>query len=113
MTELKSCPFCGNDLNTQDHMDTIYPRDREMTLWQVVCQRCSATMLGESKEHAIDSWNQREPELDSISDQEWDAAIIQIDQFFTDLRTTQTEDGELKFDQAQRWSLYDNAKPLD
>lgn len=109
---LKDCPFCGNDLNTQDHMDTVYPQDREMTLWQVVCQRCSATMLGESKEEAIDSWNKREPELDSISDQEWDNAIIQIDQFFTDLRNNQTEDGDLKFDQAQRWSLYDD-KPLD
>ena len=109
---LKDCPFCGNDLNTQDHMDTVYPQDREMTLWQVVCQTCSATMLGESKEEAIDSWNKREPELDSISDQEWDDAIIQIDQFFMDLRSNQTEDGDLKFDQAQRWSLYDD-KPLD
>jgi hypothetical protein len=69
-------------------------------------------MLGESKEEAIDSWNTREPELDSISDQEWDNAIIQIDQFFTELRNTQTEDGDLKFDQAQRWCLYDD-KPLD
>lgn len=56
---LLPCPFCGQDLNKQDHMDTVYPAARDMTLWQVVCQTCSATMLGESKKDAIEHWNTR------------------------------------------------------
>ena len=56
---LKECPFCGYDLNTQDYQDTVYPSNRDRTLWQVVCQQCSATMLGESKEEAISMWNTR------------------------------------------------------
>ena len=55
----KPCPFCGNDLNAQDYMDTLYPSNRDATLWQVVCQLCSATMLGETKEEAVESWNNR------------------------------------------------------
>jgi hypothetical protein len=56
---LKPCPFCGNDLNNQDPLDTVYPADREDTLYQVVCQVCSATILGESRQDAISCWNMR------------------------------------------------------
>ena len=59
MTELKPCPFCGNNLNAQCPLDTIYPDNRELTLWQVTCNDCGVMMLGESKEDAIASWNAR------------------------------------------------------
>ena len=56
---LNPCPFCGRSLEYQDPLDTVYPANREMTLWQVVCNDCSATMLGETKQKAIDMWNTR------------------------------------------------------
>lgn len=58
-TELLPCPFCGYDVNENDPLDTVYPADREMTLWQVVCNDCSATAYGETKEDAITRWNTR------------------------------------------------------
>lgn len=56
---LKHCPFCGYDVNENDPMDTVYPLNREHTLWNVVCQECTATILGVTKQHAIDLWNTR------------------------------------------------------
>lgn len=61
-TNLLPCPFCGGDLNNQDPMDTVYPSNRDKTLYQVVCNNCSATMLGESREEAITYWNTRKKE---------------------------------------------------
>lgn len=55
---LLHCPFCGNDLNEQDILDTVYPANRERTLYQVVCA-CTATMLGETYDDAISKWNTR------------------------------------------------------
>jgi len=59
----RDCPFCGQDLNGQDIMDTVYPTDRERTSWQVVCQTlaggCGATVYGETEEEAMDNWNRR------------------------------------------------------
>lgn len=57
--ELKNCPFCGYDINNNDPMDTVYPSNRDRTLWQVVCCTCSATVYGETKQNAIDNWNTR------------------------------------------------------
>ena len=59
MFELKPCPFCGRNIDDQDPLDTVYPSDREMSLWQVVCGSCSATMLGQTKVQAIEMWNMR------------------------------------------------------
>ena len=56
---LLPCPFCGNNLNEQDILDTVYPANRERTLYQVVCNCCSATMLGETYDDAISKWNTR------------------------------------------------------
>ena len=53
------CPFCKNDLNTQDPLDTIYPMDRERIVWNIVCGFCTATKYGGSAEHCIKSWNKR------------------------------------------------------
>lgn len=61
------CPFCGNDLNKQDPIDTIYPTTKpdhiSKQLWKIVCQEhyggCSATILGWSKEECIKLWNRR------------------------------------------------------
>lgn len=56
---LLPCPFCGRDLNQQDPMDTIYPADRGKTIYQVVCQDCSATVLGANVEECVENWNRR------------------------------------------------------
>lgn len=56
---LLNCPFCGYDVNKNDPLDTIYPQNREMTFWQVVCCNCSATVFGVSKKDAIKNWNMR------------------------------------------------------
>lgn len=57
--DLLPCPFCGCELNNQDPLDTIYPADRERTIWQVVCQTCSATLLGDTPIDAVNNWNKR------------------------------------------------------
>jgi hypothetical protein len=67
MADLLPCPFCGNDLNNQDPIDTIYPASRKDAegnqLWQIVCQEhyggCTATILGYSKRECIQHWNTR------------------------------------------------------
>lgn len=65
MTHLKDCPFCGYQVSTHDPLDTIYPAgpdrntDGSYKVIQVVCQVCSATVLGESRQEAIDNWNRR------------------------------------------------------
>jgi hypothetical protein len=68
--KFKLCPFCGNDLNKQDILDTVYPVARDQFgnyhIWRVVCQGnaggCDASILGDSKEEAIKSWNKRKAE---------------------------------------------------
>ena len=65
LPKIKSCPFCGHDLNTQDELDTIYPvgHNLSMPVYQIVCQEssggCDASILGESKEDCIRRWNRR------------------------------------------------------
>jgi Lar family restriction alleviation protein len=59
MFELKPCPFCGRDIDDQDPMDTVYPMNREMSLWTVVCNDCNASIIGHSKVEAIEFWNTR------------------------------------------------------
>lgn len=60
---LKPCPFCGHNLNTQDPLDTIYPVDREKTVYQIVCNEysggCDTTILGGSIVECINKWNRR------------------------------------------------------
>lgn len=64
--ELQSCPFCGHDMNQQyidSPEDTIYPMNRERTIWNIVCQDyaggCDAVVIGDSKEDCIEKWNKR------------------------------------------------------
>lgn len=59
ISKLLPCPFCGNDVSTQDPLDTVYPCDRQMTLFQTVCNSCSATVLGETGDEAVANWNRR------------------------------------------------------
>lgn len=68
---LKNCPFCGNDLNNQDPMDTLYPAfrwhnpetEQEETIWKIVCQQhaggCDCEVYGSSPEDCVENWNRR------------------------------------------------------
>ena len=63
LNHLKPCPFCGNDINKQDPLDTIYPMGRETNIYEIVCQQsaggCDAMILGGSIEECIKKWNRR------------------------------------------------------
>lgn len=53
--KLKPCPFCGCEAEWWDTFDEEYP-------YQIVCKRCfCGTDTTVTKEHAIKSWNTREP----------------------------------------------------
>lgn len=56
---LLPCPFCGNNLNQQDWRDTVYPINQLRTMYQIVCQDCSATILADNPDHAVLLWNTR------------------------------------------------------
>lgn len=68
---LKNCPFCGNNLNKQDPLDTLYPAfrwhnpdtEQEETVWHIVCQvnagGCDCEVYGSSPQESIDNWNRR------------------------------------------------------
>ena len=56
---LLPCPFCGSILDSNDS-DTVYPATRDKMVWQVICKNeCSAIMLGDTPEQAVDNWNKR------------------------------------------------------
>lgn len=64
LTELLPCPFCGHVIFAgDDYIDSIYPADRERTLWSVHCTGneggCDASTLADSREGAIAAWNRR------------------------------------------------------
>lgn len=54
------CPFCGSDIDPDDG-DVGYPRNRDMTLWIVQCNKCGAAGEFEVKTHeeCRGKWNQR------------------------------------------------------
>lgn len=64
--ELDPCPFCGNNMDLQyqiDPEDTIYPVNRNHTVWNIVCCTlnggCDCSVLGSSPEECITKWNRR------------------------------------------------------
>ena len=63
---IKPCPFCGDRPNYEDS-DFCYPSNREGTLWSAHCCAggcgCGASMLGQTKQEAIDNWNNRPGEF--------------------------------------------------
>ena len=57
MVQLKSCPFCGNEVRLEggDHVG----RDGR-PYWYVLCPNCGGSVWGsEDKERAIEAWNRR------------------------------------------------------
>jgi hypothetical protein len=82
MFELKPCPFCGHEVDLEDS-DTLYPngsgwRDRENDMREYYSFRkvpkeqwcysmhcpttaggCGVEMSADSRQEAIDKWNQR------------------------------------------------------
>ena len=57
--KLEDCPFCGHVFREEDMDDAVYPASRTRELWQCGCVVCTATVYGESAEHAISEWNVR------------------------------------------------------
>lgn len=61
-TEFKECPFCGHHPDPYE-CDTIYPLNREGTLWRAGCVDnaggCTAKVIGGTPYEAIDEWNRR------------------------------------------------------
>lgn len=57
---LKICPKCGFDVCI-DLDDTLYPLNRERTIWNVVCNEvyggCGFEFLGVSKIDVVERWN--------------------------------------------------------
>lgn len=58
---LKPCPFCGNPHISL--VETLREFDGEIT-WFVNCGCCNASQLPDSKESAIQNWNQRDKDND-------------------------------------------------
>lgn len=58
---LKCCPFCGNPHVSL--VETLRELDGENT-WFVNCGCCNASQLPDSKESAIQNWNQRDKDID-------------------------------------------------
>lgn len=50
MTELKPCPFCGGE---------AVVRGSIVTYNHVACRKCNSAMIGDTKEEAIEKWNNR------------------------------------------------------
>ena len=60
---LKPCPFCGFTPNIAEDHDVLYPIDRTLEIWNLVCPStsggCDASILGDSSEDVIKKWNTR------------------------------------------------------
>lgn len=57
MADLKPCPFCGGEAETENH------HNRYTDWWEVKCTDCNAS-LNERYEYefeAVDAWNTRKP----------------------------------------------------
>lgn len=63
VSQLWSCPFCGNELKDDEPMDVIYPRTRDKNVWGIHCQvgngGCDASMLCSGIHDAVERWNRR------------------------------------------------------
>jgi len=58
MSEIKSCPFCGSEVNEKDCIEEWYG-------WSVVCDYCDSSGANrDKKEDAIKVWNQRPYDFD-------------------------------------------------
>ena len=55
---MKPCPFCGCKVDV-DEPDSVYPLNREKTLWQAGHYTCSAYILGNTAKEAVEMWNKR------------------------------------------------------
>ncbi len=58
LTPMKNCPFCGCKVDVNDP-DSVYPTNREKTLYQAGHYVCGVSILGDTAEEAIANWNKR------------------------------------------------------
>lgn len=67
MSEIKPCPFCGNDGSgpVEDDLHVVHMQNEwhpSYDCYSVQCDKCTATMgYSESEEEAIARWNERAP----------------------------------------------------
>lgn len=54
--ELKPCPFCGGEA---DLSDTAVRTKQGKKLWSVECMECGVILDRESREDALEAWNNR------------------------------------------------------
>jgi hypothetical protein len=65
---LAPCKNCGKDWNQGwELIDTLYPCNRELTKWNIVCQihngGCNRTVYGKSRQDVIDRWNNDQTDI--------------------------------------------------
>ena len=60
MSELKPCPFCGNETFGVEHKNVFIELTLEMgDVVAIHCYNCLASITRPTKEKAIEAWNNR------------------------------------------------------
>lgn len=67
LAQMRPCPFCGKTPDATDSLDVLHPITREepgvVRVWGASCAEphggCSAEVLGNGPQDAVDRWNRR------------------------------------------------------